>query len=157
MKFERIGLWLSLLANFGVLAGLMLLVVEIRHNTLTTQAVLNQENVNFIRETTALLLGGENEELASIVFRGHLDPDSLSPAELQKYVIFVSIQMVAWETAFMNFDQGLIGERIWRGTDRAFSSMVQQGPGYRRWWEATRDGYDRAFQEHVNQVFERGT
>ena len=58
MKSERIGLWLSLLANFGVLVGLALLVVEIRYNTLATQAALNQENLNFMRETTALLLAG---------------------------------------------------------------------------------------------------
>jgi hypothetical protein len=64
MKSERVGLWLSLLANFGVLIGLFVLVVELRHNTLATQALLHQENVSFGRDNSELLIGDENKELA---------------------------------------------------------------------------------------------
>ena len=153
MKSERVGLWLSLLANFGVIVGLALLVIEIRHNTLTTQAVLNQENVNFIADNMALILSDENQELASLVSRADRDPDSLSPDELSRYLTFVSMQMMAWETAFLNYDQGLISERIWRGTNAGYSRLLLRSPGRSVWWKHSRDGFDRTFQEHVDSVF----
>ena len=153
MKSERVGLWLSLLANFGVLIGLFVLVVELRHNTLATQALLNQENVSFGRDNAELLIGDENKELAEIVFRGELDPESLPPNEFDKFFLFTSWRMAMWETQFLNYDTGLIGERIWLGADGWFSALLQRGPGYRIWWDAARHGYDPEFQEHVDNVF----
>ena len=70
MNSERIGPWLSLFANLGVLLGLALLLVELRHNTLATQAALYQQSMSFAREHVELLIGDENKELASVVFRG---------------------------------------------------------------------------------------
>ncbi len=69
MKSERISLWLSPLANFGVLVGLALLVFELRHNTLATQAALYQESMSFAHQHDELLIGDENKGLATIVFR----------------------------------------------------------------------------------------
>ena len=117
MKSERISLWLSLLANFGVLVGLALLVIELRHNTLATQAALYQESMSFARDHVELLIGDENRELAVIVFRGETDPDSLSPIELEKFLLFTAWRMNTWETTFLNYDQGLIEERVWKTID----------------------------------------
>ena len=153
MKSERVGLWLSLLANLGVLIGLFVLVVELRHNTFATQALLHQENVSFGRDNPELLIGDENKELAEIVFRGESDPESLSPIEFEKFFLFTSWRMAMWETQFLNFDTGLIGERIWLSTDGWFSALLERGPGYRRWWEAARRGYDPEFQDHVDDLF----
>ena len=153
MNSERFGSWLSLLANLGVLIGLMLLVLEIRHNTLATQAVLYQENMNFGRDHVELLIGDENKELAEIVFRGESDPDSLAPHEFDKFILYTAWRMGSWETTFLNYDEGLVAERMWKSNDAWFSGLLQRGPGYQRWWETTRHGYDPTFQVHVDQAF----
>ncbi len=155
MKSERISLWLSLLANFGVLVGLALLVIELRHNTLATQAALYQESMSFARDHVELLIGDENRELAAIVFRGETDPDSLSPNELEKFILFTAWRMSTWETTFLNYDEGLLEERMWKSLDAWYSSLLQRGPGYQKWWETTRHGYDQPFQSHVDRAFER--
>ena len=155
MKSERIGLWLSLLANFGVLVGLVLLVVELRHNTLATQALLYQENMNYGRDNAELLIGDENEKLAEIVFRAEKDPESLSDIEFDKFVLYTSWRMGMWETQFLNYDAGLIDQRLWESLDAWFSGLLQRGPGYRHWWEVAQHGYDKEFREHVNEAFDR--
>ena len=155
MNSERIGPWLSLFANLGVLLGLVLLLVELRHNTLATQASLYQESMSFAREHAELLIGDENSELASIVFRGETDPDSLSPIELEKFVLFTAWRMNTWETTFLNYDKGLVEERIWNSVDRWYSALLLRGPGYQRWWEMAQHGYDPVFREHVYQAFEQ--
>lgn len=155
MTSDRIGSRLTLVANLGVLVGLALLVVEIRHNTLATQAVLYQENMNFGRDNAELLIGDENKELAAIVFQGEENPDSLSPIEFEKFILYTAWRMGSWETTFLNHDEGLLAERMWRSIDSWYSSLLQRGPGYERWWEATRHGYDPAFREHVERAFDR--
>jgi hypothetical protein len=155
MRSERLSLWLSLLANFGVLVGLAVLVIELRHNTLATQAALYQESMSFARDHVQLLIGDENKELAAIVFRGETDPDSLSPNELEKFILFTAWRMSTWETAFLNYDQGLIEDRVWGSIDAWYSALLRRGPGYQKWWEASRHGYDPPFQSHVARAFEQ--
>jgi hypothetical protein len=155
MKSERIALWLSLFANLAVLAGLLILVAELRHNTLATQAMLYQDSLNYGRENAGLLVGDENKELAEIVFRGEVDPDSLSRNEFEKFVLFTSWRMGMWETLFLHRESGLLEERYWKNSDAWFSSLVYRGPGYKRWWETARHGYDAAFQDHVDEAFKR--
>jgi hypothetical protein len=152
---ERIGSWFSFFANLGVLLGLALLLAELRHNTLATQASLYQESMSFAREHAELLIGDENSELASIVFRGETDPSSLSPIELERFVLFTAWRMNTWETTFLNYDKGLVEERIWNSVDRWYSSLLLRGSGYQKWWEMAQHGYDPLFREHVDQAFEQ--
>lgn len=50
MNLERSGGWLALVANLGVVAGLVLLAVELRQ---TTQVVRAQASVNLATGQTA--------------------------------------------------------------------------------------------------------
>ena len=111
--------------------------------------------MSFARDHVELLIGDENKDLATIVFRGETDPDSLSSDEFEKFILFVAWRMNTWETSFMNYDEGLLDARMWDAIDSWYSSLLQRGPGYRWWWEATKHGYDQAFRNHVDQAFER--
>ena len=50
MKLERSGGWLALVANLGVVAGLVMLAVELRHNS---QMVRAQASVNLLTGQTS--------------------------------------------------------------------------------------------------------
>ena len=153
MSSERINSWLSLIANVGVLVGIALLAAELRHNTLATQRMLYQEQMNYGREHSELLVGDENERLASIVFRGEAEPGSLSAEEFEKFILFTAWRMGVWESTFMNRQDGLTTERNWESWDAWYSGLLSRGPGYQAWWDATRHGYDKAFQGHVDRAF----
>ena len=154
MNVERSSMWLSVLANFGVLVGIILLIVEIRHNTATTQAVLHQENVAFGRDHADLLLNDENHELAEIIFRGQDDLNALSGIELRKLIIYTAWEMTPWESTFLHFEDGLISHRDWKSFDRSYSNLIKSSPGYRVWWDAAGHNYDPKFQAYVNRIFE---
>jgi hypothetical protein len=153
MVAERVGTWLSVLANFGLVFGLILLALEIRHSTMATEASLYQENVNYGRDHIELLVSDENKELAEIVFRGESDPGSLSANEFEKFVLFTAWRMAVWETMFVNYEEGLVDVRHWQHLDAWYAGLLRRGPGYIRWWEAARHGYDKSFQKHVDFIF----
>ena len=154
MTSDRLNWLLTVAANVGVVLGLGFLVVELRQNTLATQATLNIDLLAVGRENAELLLS--DDELAEIVLRAEQDPGSLSLLEREKFLLFTSWRMGVWETAFMNADEGIIADRYFEGFDAWYSELVRRGPGYKYWWNESRHGYDHAFQEHVDRVFESG-
>jgi hypothetical protein len=151
---DRLNWLLTVTANLGVILGLGFLAVELRQNTLATQATLNIELLAIGRENAELLLS--DDELAEIVLRAEQDPGSLSLLEREKFLLFTSWRMGVWETAFMNADEGIVADRYFEGFDAWYSVLVRRGPGYKYWWDESRHGYDPAFQEHVDRVFESG-
>ena len=152
MTSDRLNWLLTVAANVGVVLGLGFLVVELRQNTLATQATLNIDLLAIGRENAELLLS--DDKLAEIVLRAEQDPESLSLLEREKFLLFTSWRMGVWESAFMNADEGIVADRYFEGFDAWYSEIVRRGPGYQYWWNESRHGYDSGFQEHVDRVFE---
>ena len=86
MKNEKLNNWLSLIANFGVIAGLVFLGFEIRQNT--TQ--LRSEASYSINEALSLLNAGiyNDPVFANIKVRGESDFASLNPTERSQFIAF---------------------------------------------------------------------
>ena len=86
MNSEKVNSWLSLVANFGVIAGLIFLGYEIRQNT--TQ--LRSEASYSINEALSTLNAGiySDPVFADIMIRGEADFSSLTPVERQQFVSF---------------------------------------------------------------------
>jgi hypothetical protein len=154
MNIDRSTL-LNLISNLAILIGLLFLGFEMRHNSLTTAAIVHQETVTYARDLEVLLLSDENEKLAEIVYRGIENPDLLSEQELGKFLMFITFRMAVWELAFVRHSEGLMSDRIWRAWDAWNIELVKQGPGYRTWWDSSRVGFDEEFGLHVDEVFSR--
>ena len=86
MKLVKLNDWLTLVAHFGVIAGLLFLAYEIRQNT--TQ--LRAEASYSINEALSMLNAGiyNDSVLAEIVVRGEADFSSLSETERAQFVAF---------------------------------------------------------------------
>ena len=59
MDLDRLNRWLTLLANFGVVAGIIFLAVEIRQN----QVLLEQNNQNMLRDQELEILNATHLEV----------------------------------------------------------------------------------------------
>jgi len=64
MNLDRINQWLTLLANFGVIGGLVFLGLEIQQNTVAVQASAIQESTDVAREQ--LLMYATNPSLIDL-------------------------------------------------------------------------------------------
>ena len=59
MDFDNLNKWLTLLANFGVVAGLVFLVIEIRQN----QTLLEQNQQTMLRDQELQILSATQSEM----------------------------------------------------------------------------------------------
>ena len=79
MNPSRVNEWLTLLANFGVIAGLIFLGLEIQQNTIATKATAIQESTNVARQQ--LLMLATNPDLVELSFKARED---LNQVELKR-------------------------------------------------------------------------
>lgn len=150
MTSDRLNWFLTVAANVGVVVGLGFLGIELRQNTLSTQASVHIDLLSYGREHSELLLS--DDALAAMVLRAEKNPEDLDELEKEKFILFTSWRMGVWETAFLNKREGVIADRYWDVWDPWYSEIVRRGPGYEFWWEHSRHGYDLDFQAHVDQV-----
>ncbi len=78
MDRDRLNWWLTLLANLGVLGGLVFVGFEIRQTTSQLRADASYSITASVNELNAGLYG--DPELAELVFRGEADLGALTLA-----------------------------------------------------------------------------
>ena len=86
MDRERLNRWLTLLANLGVLGGLVFVGLEIRQNTRQLRADASYsitESVNLINEGVY-----GDPTLADLLLRGEQDLDALDPVERSRFAVW---------------------------------------------------------------------
>ncbi len=81
MNTDRVNKWLTLGANVGVLAGLMLLVAEIRQNTEVSEIQFYIERRTIVNELNQVMLDAETSE---VWIKSIADPQALLPSEMNK-------------------------------------------------------------------------
>ena len=153
MHSDRLNKWLTLGANLGVLAGLALLVVEIRQSNQLALAQIEQTRsdnllawrrewvtsdaiVEMIAARSAILpmskyqpMSVEEKQAATEAFLSELDP------ELRiRWTFFLQTTFWDFENVHAQYQRGLISEEYWN--DRVIGSILQDAPG----WKATNGG-----------------
>ena len=144
MKKFDLGQSLAVLANIGVLAGIIFLGIEIR-DTNTQARVATIQNVSDQLAGWQEFIAADGE-LSEIYARGMADFNQLSPLEqtrfdlmMRAFVRRVAGASLAREANLVNPTFGELerGERVLEGE---ILRMLDQ-PGFRRWWStADRQG-----------------
>ena len=113
---ERINRWLTLAANFGVIAGILFLAIELRQNNelLTVQASYARFNIE--RERRSRII--EDGEFADLIVRER-QGDELSPTESMRLRLHWYDVVDSWEWQFREnragrLKDGLINIADWR-------------------------------------------
>jgi hypothetical protein len=86
MDRDSLNWWLTLLANVGVLGGLVFVGFEIQQNTSQLRTDASYSITASVNELNAGLYG--NPEFAEIVFRGEADLGALTPVERKRFDLF---------------------------------------------------------------------
>jgi hypothetical protein len=147
MKTEKLNQWLTLIANFGVIAGIAFLAVEIRQNT----EALHSESQR------AIFAGAQQELYTSMqypeIFRIMALPDASASFEQRLQMdSFLAAALRAREFAWRQYQAGLLDESSW-ATEREVISILVGSKRNRDWWQgAGRLQFTGDFQELVSEM-----
>ena len=142
MKNENLHRWLTLAANLGVLAGIVLVTLELRQNLTAVQAQTRHEVsagfVDFMRSIS------EDPELASIRRRGDLG-EELSVEERYRYEAFTRGLFRYWENVHYQFRTDLYDPTEFVRQREAWRSHAAVSPGAVQWWCAHQSEFSDEF------------
>jgi hypothetical protein len=145
MDSERLGRWLTVAANLGVLGGLALLAYELNQNTqlLRAQAVSSQLGAQVAAETAFM-----GEGAARAFSRAMLRPSELSEEEMVVVWAYLNTATISAQEVYMRSSLGLATEEDRLDAARATALWIGF-PFGRAWWEEMKFGFP---QQMVTEV-----
>jgi hypothetical protein len=136
MDIDRLNRWLTLVANVGVLIGLVVLIAELRQSSAIAEAQFYLDQVES-NETLEIAMLGDSP--AAVWERSVFDPRSLSRADIRVMDAYLSSRLYVWwnmlEMENRGFDEpGATADNIRDSVDFYFGSTFAQA-----WWKQERE------------------
>jgi hypothetical protein len=148
---DRLNRWLTLGANFGVIAGILFLGYEIRQNNESLDAE-SRLNHAMLRVDFSTLLAVDSGLPAIIVkAQANQELDDLEAYRLQRFYMRM---FIAWQWEWGEHELGRIEAPIsaWRAAMRSDSdSTLMLYPGVRETWEASKSTFKPDFVQFIDE------
>ena len=152
MKAKRINQWLTLGANFGVLIGIVLLLVELDQNSKMMKAQTRFEVSQGIVELMSLSAG--NEQLAGVLRRAD-GGEELSPDEYRQFQ-HRSIALFRYlENLHYQYRQGLFDETEFSTQKEAWTWYLNTSKAAVAEWCFIRPSVSPEFRAEVDNALEK--
>jgi len=152
MNPEGINKWLTLVANLGVVAGLIFLGIEIDQNTRATIASASEEITN--QSLDYFALGMDNEVIARGLFKQATgrELDDFERDQLWRHQFY---NFRVFQNVFMQYHRGFLEETEWNTYAVVLRSRLENDPNARKMWEDTAGGWNPNFEAEVNLILAR--
>lgn len=132
MNFDNANRWLTLVANFAVIAGIVFLGFELHQNT---QQLKTQSYQAWMAANVDINMAVTDPELSGIIATGHANSAALSHETYAAYaMLHMSLMQMAQSTHYLYLSDA-IDEELWRA-EISRAAGILTAPGVRQWWEA---------------------
>ena len=148
LNSERLNSWITLLANVGILAGLVLVAMELNQNT--DQLALELEwqiNQRMIENNRDLL--GDNP--APIYAKSVTTPEELTYEEFQVAGAIVFNFLNVWEDRFFLYQKGLLSEQEWKDYVDDDIAFTLGYPFAQEFWRSTKTMFEPELVRYVDE------
>ena len=149
MNLDSTNRWLTLVANIGVLAGIIFLAYELQQNTVATQLEA-ASNFNASFSEIELFIAG-NPEFAELLSRGR-EGEEITGADQLRLVVFYNQILRQWQFTHFQYTSDAMDEDNWQA-QRAFMAEIIRGDlGLLSHWRTFRRQYNSAFNSVLESI-----
>jgi len=108
---ERAHSWLSLLANLAILAGIVLVILQLSQNTEHLRLQLRDQINSRMYENNRMLMG---ENPMQAIERSVLEPEEMTYSDFRIVDAFLINTVNEWEDRYLMYQSGLAEVDEWR-------------------------------------------
>ena len=152
MKKIDIGQAVGIIANVGVIAGLVVLIFELRQNTLVTELLAAESALTSATEQNRLII--ENRQIAELL--AALPDVERTADELQLRNMF-SGRLRRWENAHYQFSRSALNPELWAAFESDNVGLIRSISFYRDLWSESAGQYRPEFRSYVDSILSRGS
>lgn len=151
MKKIDLGQAITILANIGVIAGIVFLAVEINQSTLQTQL---QTASNFHDTFTTVELNlATNNDLLDALLKSQKGEALSEIDELRVLVIYRAI-LRGYQNTFYQSRTGVILPAVWEGERNQMKQSFGFDPGMVRYWHGNKALYSPDFNDMISTLID---
>jgi hypothetical protein len=146
MNFDALNKWLTLLANVGVISGLVLVALQMNLNT----EVIKVQNATQLKQTFLageLAFMGDTTHIAYAKAVSH--PSKLTEAEMLQVHAYLNIAIVAASANYIAYKNGQLSDEDWAHAQAMAASNLNFRFG-RMYWDHMKAAYERDFVKGVD-------
>jgi hypothetical protein len=144
---DRLNRWLTLGANLGVMAGLILVAYEINQSGKQLEIAASADGVDNFTQAMETLVQDEN--LSKLIYRAEHSFDELDDFERWRVKRYLDGYMSMSEQDYLVITQIGGGDLAGFGADmREYMST----PMYRDYWRQSRDRHGPDFQRYLDSI-----
>ena len=148
MKKIDVGQTITILANLGVLAGILLLVYELNQNRQMMEAQTRHEVAQGIVDQLSEL--ALNPDLSDLEYRGRCETLE-SREDARRFFIFINSRMRYWEDVHYQYRQGLYDESEFLPFREAWRAFIQPR-AVRENWNRIKAGFSSEFVREIDAL-----
>ena len=130
MKKFDLNQTIQIIANIGVLAGIIFVGVQIRQ---TTTAVKSEASHGMQEQISAIYEMLVNDPMMDIYQRGMEDPASLTKIELAKFHAFWTVNLQAYQNMYFQVIDGAYDEQLAEGWWQVLRNLLESSGAKEHW------------------------
>jgi len=151
MKKVDLGQSLQILANIGVFIGVLLLVYELRQNTLVTKFAAANTYASEFGDLELFIVGTPG--FAELVLRAN-QGDKLTDADELRMTVFYRRALRDWQNMHYQYLSGVLEEALWAPQLQGIAGIIQSSKGLQEHWRREKDTLSAAFNELMNEIMD---
>lgn len=137
--------WVSIATNIAVVAGLILLAVEIDQNSEMLRITSARESTASIIEIQAHQM---DSDVAKVLLKAY-DDEPLSNLEVVIVEGYLNPQLLVLQDDYADYLRGLYAEPRWQSRS-AFVRALLQPQATRDWWITFKSTFSSEFQQYID-------
>jgi len=149
MNWDVISAVSEVVAAIAVIASVIYLATQIKHQTAESKLAATRDLSAKRVEGMQFMLG--DEALSEIYLRAIHDYESLKGVDRIRASMVFHITMRNAEQDFIHMGTGHADDPYLESVDHVLSRTTSF-PGFRQWWKTTGEGFNKAFQTHINEL-----
>jgi hypothetical protein len=146
MNLDALNKWLTLLANFGVIGGLVLLAIQMNFNTETIRL---QNDLELNREFAAAELAYMGDSTSVAYANALFHPGELTEPQLGQFWAYLHNYMLAAQNNWLAYRDGQASEVSWKHAKGQAAGFIGF-PAARIWWKYDKFEYEPDFVEQID-------
>jgi hypothetical protein len=146
MKKIELGQTIGILANIGVIAGIVFLGYELRQNTSVALATASQNMANAESQLLEQLF-----DYPEVIFL--FSKPELTDEEVVRLYAFLVVWARTYESHWSQYQAGVVDEETLLRYEGAFITGLSF-PRNRNWWRGSSNGFDQRFRARIDERLE---
>lgn len=140
MDSDRLNRWMTLGANFAVLAGILLLLIELRQNTESIELQAAQSYVALSHELDFRIV--DDPSLIELFLK---PKDERTRADLGRLDRWYFGSLRSWENGFFLYSKGVLDDDLWSGQEAFIADMLNRDKELQIFYQKYRRHFSERF------------